>query len=371
MRIGVPQETARGERRVALVPDTVGRLVKAGADVLVQRGAGAAAFFADADYERAGARLADTAAAVLGQAEVVVKVRRPSLDEAGLVQPGAVVLGLLAPSAAPSRDVLAKLAERGASALAMELVPRTTRAQSMDALSSQATVAGYQAVLLGATHLAKLLPMLTTAAGTLAPAKVFILGAGVAGLQAIATARRLGGVVSAFDVRPVVREQVQSLGATFVAAEAAETAAAEGQGGYAKELADEQQRRVLAAVGGHIKDIDLVVTTAQVPGRPAPRLITEEMVASMRPGSVIVDLAAETGGNCALTRLDETVVARGVTILGPGNLPSTVPLHASQMYSRNLQTVLQHVTKDGQIVLDAADDIVGPMLVVHEGKVRN
>jgi NAD(P) transhydrogenase subunit alpha len=366
MRIGVPKETAAGERRVALVPDTVGRLVKSGVEVVVEQGAGAAAFFADAEYARMGATIVPTPAEVLGQVNVVLKVQRPSLAEAALLPPGTIVIGLLAPAASP--DVLARLGERGVTALAMELVPRITRAQSMDALSSQATVAGYQAVLLGATRLAKLLPMLTTAAGTLAPAKVFVLGAGVAGLQAIATARRLGGIVSAFDVRPAVREQVQSLGATFVAAE---TVAAEGQGGYAKELAEDQQRRVLAAVGGHVKDMDLVVTTAQVPGRPAPRLITEEMVASMRPGSVIVDLAAETGGNCALTRLGETVVAHGVTILGPRNLPSSLPLHASQMYSRNLQAVLQHVIKDGQVLVDAADEIVGPMLVVHEGKVRN
>lgn len=364
MRIGVPQETAAGERRVALVPDTVGRLVKTGLEVVVQRGAGSAAFFADADYERAGARLVDTAAAALEQADIVLKVQKPSADETALLRPGTLVIALLAP--ASNQDLFGQLAARGAIALAMELVPRITRAQSMDALSSQATVAGYQAVLLGATHLGKLLPMLTTAAGTLAPAKVFVIGAGVAGLQAIATARRLGGVVSAFDVRPVVREQVQSLGATFVSAEAV---AAEGQGGYAAELGDEQQRRVLAAIAGHIKDMDLVITTAQIPGRPAPRLITEAMVASMRPGSVIVDVAAETGGNCALTRLGDGVVANGVTVLGPSNLPSTVPHHASQMYSRNLQALVQHLIRDGNLVVDPADEITKAMLVVHEGSV--
>ncbi len=366
MRIGVPKETADGERRVALVPETVGRLVKGGMEVVVERGAGGHAFFSDDDYTRAGAQLVDAAADVYRGADVVLKVQKPSLDEAALLARGTVLIALLAPAA--SGDVLARIADQGATALAMELVPRITRAQSMDALSSQATVAGYQAVLVGATHLAKLLPMLTTAAGTLAPAKVFIIGAGVAGLQAIATARRLGGIVSAFDVRPVVREQVQSLGATFVAAD---TVAAEGQGGYAKELADDQQRRVLDAVAGHIKDMDLVITTAQIPGRPAPQLVTAAMVASMRPGSVIVDLAAETGGNVELTRLGETVESHGVTILGPKNLPSALPLHASQMYSRNLQTLLQHLIKDGRIAIDPDEEIAKAMLVVHEGRLRD
>jgi NAD(P) transhydrogenase subunit alpha len=246
-------------------------------------------------------------------------------------------------------------------------VPRTTRAQAMDALSSQATLAGYEAVLLGATALPKILPMMTTAAGTLAPAKVFVVGAGVAGLQAIATARRLGAVVSAFDVRPAVREQVESLGATFVEVP---QVAAEGQGGYAKELGASEQERVLAAIAAHVKDMDLVITTAAIPGKPAPRLVTAEMVRSMRPGSVIVDLAAETGGNCELTRPGETVVENGVQIVGPLGLAATLPFHASQMYGRNVTTVLQHLAKDGKLQLDVADEIAGPMLVVHGGQVR-
>jgi NAD(P) transhydrogenase subunit alpha len=252
--------------------------------------------------------------------------------------------------------------------MAMERVPRTTRAQSMDALSSQATLAGYKGVLLGAALLPRILPMMTTAAGTLAPAKVFVVGAGVAGLQAIATARRLGAVVSAFDVRPVVKEQVQSLGASFVEVP---QVAAEAAGGYAKELGASEQERVLAAIAAHVKDMDLVVTTAQIPGKPAPRLLTAGMIRSMRPGSVVVDLAAETGGNCELTRAGETIVAHGVTIVGAVNLASTVPLHASQMYGRNVLTLLQHLlTKDGAFQVDVADEITGAMAVTHGGAVR-
>jgi H+-translocating NAD(P) transhydrogenase subunit alpha len=363
MRIGVPLETAPGERRVALVPESAGRLARAGFEVVVERGAGHAAGFPDALYERAGARLEAAAETVLGS-DVVLKVRRPSREEAARLSPGAVLLGFLQPAA--SGEILALLAERRVTALAMELLPRITRAQPMDALSSQATVAGYKAVLLGACALAKLFPMLITAAGTLAPAKVFVIGAGVAGLQAIATARRLGAVVSAFDVRPAVKEQVLSIGATFVEAEVS----AEGQGGYARELAEEQQRQVLAAVGRHIADMDLVIATAQVPGRPAPRLVTEEMVRAMRPGSAIVDLAAESGGNCALTRPGETVDVGGVTILGPLDLPATVPLHASQMYSRNLEALLKHLAKDGRLAVDLADEIAGAMTVVHGGERR-
>ncbi len=365
MRIGVLKETAWGERRVALVPETIRRLAKAGWTIRLERSAGESAGFPDALYEAAGATVVSDAAGALERADIVLKVQRPSFEEVSLLSPGAVLACLLQP--ATSGELLALLAQRKVTALALELVPRITRAQSMDALSSQATVAGYKAVLMGASALPKLLPMLTTAAGTLAPAKCFVIGAGVAGLQAIATARRLGAVVSAFDVRPVVREQVQSIGASFLEAEAV---SAEGAGGYAKELAEEQQRKVLEAVGRHVKDMDLVISTAQVPGRPAPRLLTEAMVRSMRPGSVIVDLAAETGGNCALTRPGETVMAGGVAVLGPMNVPSTVPLHASQMYSRNLQAVLAHLVQDDRIQIDLADEITGAMAVVHGGKVR-
>jgi NAD(P) transhydrogenase subunit alpha len=363
MRIAVPKETAPGERRVALVPENVGKLVKQGHEIRVERGAGTAAGFLDAAYEAAGATTAD-AAGVLEGAEVIARVQRPDEREAEAAPPGALVLGLLSPY--QSGPLLARLAERGVHAMAMEKVPRTTRAQAMDALSSQASIAGYKAVLVGAAALPRILPMMTTAAGTLAPAKAFIMGAGVAGLQAIATARRLGAVVSAFDVRPVVKEQVQSLGASFVEV----PVAAEGTGGYAKELGASEQERLLAAVAAHVKEMDLVITTAAIPGKPAPRLVTTEMVRSMRPGSVIVDLAADTGGNCELTRAGETVVEHGVQIIGAVGLPSTVPFHASQMYGRNVTTVLQHLSKDGRLLLDPADEIAGPMLVVHDGKVR-
>jgi len=363
MRIAVPKETAPGERRVALAPDNVARLTKQGHEVRIERGAGAAAGFTDGAYEAAGAKILPRDEALAG-AEVVARVQRPDDAEAGRIPPGALLVALLAPQ--QGGPLLKALADRGVHAMAMERVPRITRAQSMDALSSQATLAGYKAVLVGAAALPRILPMMTTAAGTLAPAKAFVIGAGVAGLQAIATARRLGAVVSAFDVRPVVKEQVQSLGATFVEVEVA----AEGAGGYAKELGASEQERVLAAVGRHIADMDLVLTTAQVPGRPAPRLVTAAMVRSMRPGSVLVDLAAETGGNCELTRPGETVVEAGVTVIGAVNLPATVPFHASQMYGRNVTTLLQHLWRDGKVQLDVQDEIAGPMLVVHGGKVR-
>jgi NAD(P) transhydrogenase subunit alpha len=364
MRIGVPAETQPNERRVALVPDGVGKLKAAGCDVLVQRGAGASAYFPDAAYEGAGATLVATAAEALG-ADLVLKVQRPTLEEAGQLREGAAVVSFLAPASA--QELLAVLARRRVTAFAMELVPRTTKAQSMDALSSQATIAGYKAVLAGAEAMGRIIPMLTTAAGTLAPAKVFVVGAGVAGLQAIATARRLGGIVSAFDVRSVVREQVQSLGASFVELAAVE---GEGQGGYAKELAEDQQRRVNAAVGEHAKGQDLVITTAQIPGRAAPRLLSAEAVRAMKPGSVVVDLAAESGGNCELTRAGETVTVGGVTILGPVNLSAGVPLHASQMYGRNVLTFVTYILKEGALVVDLADPITGPMCVTHAGELR-
>jgi len=364
MRIGVPRETTAGERRVALMPSAVSRLVKLGTEVLVERGAGVSAFVPDAGYTEAGARLADRAA-VFAEADLILKVQRPSSEEAGQIREGATLVSLLAPAA--SGPLLEQLAGRQVTALAMELVPRTTKAQSMDVLSSQATVAGYQAVLIGAASMGRLLPMLTTAAGTIPPGKAFVIGAGVAGLQAIATARRLGAVVSAFDVRPVVKEQVQSLGASFVEVE---QVAAEAAGGYARELDQEQQRRVNEALARHVKDQDLVITTAQIPGKPAPRLISAEMVASMRPGSVIVDLAAESGGNCELTRAGETVVADGVTVLGPANLPSQIPFHASTMYSKNLQTLVEYLLKEGQLQIDLNDPITGPMCVTHGGQVR-
>jgi NAD(P) transhydrogenase subunit alpha len=367
MRIAVPGETAPDERRVGLVPDGVAKLVKAGHSVVVERGAGARAGATDQAYEKAGATLADSFQATVTGADVVAKVQRPSEAEIAMLPEGSVLIAMLQPST--QRATLEALAGRRITALSMELVPRITRAQSMDVLSSQATVAGYKAVLLGAAELTKLLPMLTTAAGTLAPSRVFVLGAGVAGLQAIATARRLGAIVSAFDVRPAVREQVQSLGATFIEAEAV-SSAAEGAGGYARELAQEQQQKVLEAVGKVLPTVDLVITTAQIPGKPAPRLITDAMLATMQPGAVVVDLAAETGGNCDATRPGETVVVHGVTVMGPLNLPASVPLHASQMFGRNVLTLLQHLAPTAELKVDLADEITGPMAVTHAGAVR-
>jgi NAD(P) transhydrogenase subunit alpha len=362
-QLGAPRETVPQERRVALVPDVAARLVKAKLDVCIESGAGVSAGIPDEAYVKAGARIVSAGEAL--RSDIVLKVQPPSEAEAVAFKPGAILLSLLSSSA--SAEVREKLRAGKVTTFAMERVPRITRAQSMDVLSSQATVAGYKAVLIGASALTRFLPMLTTAAGTIVPAKVFVLGAGVAGLQAIATARRLGGVVFAFDVRAAVREQVQSLGARFVEAP---SVAAEGSGGYARELAEEQQRRVLDAISEPIAGMDLVITTAQVPGRPAPRLVTETMVGKMKPGSVIVDLSTETGGNCELSRAGETVEAHGVTILGPLNLPATVPFHASEMYSRNLFALLQHILPEGQPHIDLADEIMGAMIVTHAGEAR-
>jgi H+-translocating NAD(P) transhydrogenase subunit alpha len=366
MRICVPTETAPREQRVALVPDTVARLVKSGLEVTVQSGAGLRAGFRDDAYVAAGATVAPDAAGAYRGALIVARVQPPAVDEVALLEPMSTLISLLRPGR--SGDILAALAARNVTALALERVPRITRAQSMDVLSSQSTVAGYKAVLVGASSLGKFLPMLTTAAGNISPAKVFVIGAGVAGLQAIATARRLGGVVSAFDVRPASREQVQSLGAAFVAADVV-TESAEAAGGYARAQTEDEQQRTLATIAKHIKDMDLVVTTAQIPGRAAPRLITAEMVASMRPGSVIVDLAAETGGNCELSVPGETARVHEVTIIAPTDLPSTVAFHASQMFARNVQELLKHLVRDGALVIDPKDEITGAMLMTHEGKV--
>ncbi|MEE8061705.1 MAG: Re/Si-specific NAD(P)(+) transhydrogenase subunit alpha [Gemmatimonadales bacterium] len=366
MKIGIPRERVPGERRVALVPDAAARLTKGGMEVVVEAGAGESAGFPDDLYAAAGVPVAPDTAGTVSSADVVLTVQPPGPETIANLREGSVLVGLLQP--ATSEELFTQLASRNVTALAMELVPRTTKAQSMDALSSQATVAGYKAVLVAASALGKLLPMLTTAAGTLAPAKVFVIGAGVAGLQAIATARRLGGIVSAFDVRSVVKEQVESLGASFVEAEA--VSEGEGAGGYAKELAEEQQQKVLEAIGGHIQAMDVVITTAQIPGKRAPVLITAAMVESMRPGSVIVDLASESGGNCELTQAGETVIAHGVSIIGPRNLPATTPLHASQMYSKNLTTLVEYLAPEGSLRIDLDDPITGPMCVVANGQVR-
>ncbi|HEX7978235.1 MAG TPA: Re/Si-specific NAD(P)(+) transhydrogenase subunit alpha [Gemmatimonadaceae bacterium] len=366
MHIAVPAETSPGELRVAITPDSVARLVKAGHAVRVQAGAGRHAGFPDASYTDAGAIVAD-GNAVYDGAELVCRVQPPSADEIVAIPQGAALLSLLQPGR--NSVLLDALARRGVTALALELVPRITRAQSMDVLSSQSTVAGYKAVLIGAAALPKFLPMLTTAAGNVSPAKVFIIGAGVAGLQAIATARRLGGVVSAFDVRPAAREQVLSLGATFVANDLV-AAGSETAGGYARAQSADEAERTRAALANHVKDVDLVVTTAQIPGKPAPKLITADMVASMRPGAVIVDLAAESGGNCELTLAGETVQSGTTTIIGPVNVPATVPFHASQMFGKNVLALVTHLsTKEGALSIDPTDEITGAMTVVRDGSV--
>ena len=357
--IAIPKETAPGETRVALIPESVARLVKAGASVEVEVGAGLRAGFRDEAYIFAGAKLAD-APTLLARADVVTKVQPPSAVEIAQLRPGALLVSLLAPST--NAAAIAALTARGVTAFALELVPRITRAQSMDVLSTQATVAGYKAVLIGASALGKFLPMLTTAAGTMAPSKCCVLGAGVAGLQAIATARRLGAVVSGFDIRAAAAEQIRSLGATVVAAE---LIAADGEtaGGYAKEQSAEQQEKIQQALRDHLKGMDLVITTAQIPGRPAPRLISTETVRTMPQGAVIVDLAAESGGNCEATRAGETVEVGGVRVIGALNLPATMPTHASQMLSRNILTFVQHLLKDGKLIVDLSDEITGAMLV--------
>lgn len=368
MKICVVAETAPRERRVALIPDSVSKLVKAGHEVVVQSRAGAPAHFDDQQYVAAGATIAPNAAAAQAGAEVVLRVQRPAANEVADIPEGALVVSLMAPASAA--ETVAALTTRRATVLALELVPRITRAQSMDVLSSQATVAGYKAVLLAAEKLPRFLPMLTTAAGSITPAKAFVIGAGVAGLQALATARRLGAVTSGFDVRPAAAEQVKSLGATFVQSEVV-SAAAETSGGYARAQTDDEAARTLETIARHIASQDLVISTAQIPGRPAPRLITAEMVRSMKPGSVIVDLAAETGGNCDLTEPGETITVNGVHLIGALNLPSTMATHASQMFSRNVLTLLQHLSgKDGALTIDLADEITGAMVLTHAGVPR-
>ena len=349
MQILVTRETAPGERRVALTPETVQRLVSAGFAIAVEHGAGEAASFADDAYVTAGATVVDAP----GRGELVVRVAPPAAAEVAGLAAGTVLIGFLAPLT--DSEGIARLQAQGVIAFAMESIPRITRAQSMDALSSQATVSGYKAVLLAADRVPKMFPLLMTAAGTIAPARALVLGAGVAGLQAIATARRLGAVVSAFDVRPAVREQVESLGASFLDLG---VTGEETEGGYAKELTPEQQAAQQAALEGRIPDFDIVVTTALVPGRPAPKLIPAASVARMRPGSVIVDLAAETGGNCELTRPGEEVVEHGVTIVGLTNLPSLMASDASRLYARNVQALLELLAPGGELKLDWEDEIV-------------
>jgi H+-translocating NAD(P) transhydrogenase subunit alpha len=368
MKVAIAKETAAGERRVALIPDTVSRLVKQGLEILVEAGAGEGAFFADAAYAAAGATVVAESAQLWREADVLLKVAPPTDAEIGQLRDGAALISFLNPLGEP--DTIQRLADRNITAFSLELIPRTSRAQSMDALSSQAAVAGYKAVLLAAAALPKFFPMLTTAAGTIAPAKVFVIGAGVAGLQAIATARRLGAVVEAFDIRPAVKEEVQSLGAKFVEVQLAEETVADG--GYAREVSDAAKQQTQAAIAEHVKLSDIVITTAQVPGKRAPRLVNAEMLAAMKPGSVVVDLAADQGGNCEGSEPGRTVVHNGVTIIGPVNLPASMATHASQMLSKNMQTLVQYlVQKDGSLNLNFEDDITASACVTHGRDIRN
>ena len=368
MRVAVLKEARSAENRVALVPLGVKALVKQGLTVTVQSGAGETSGISDLIYREAGAEIATNAQDTLKDAEVILVVNPPPSNELDFLSEGSILVGFLDPLS--NSDLVSRLVELNVTGISMELVPRITRAQSMDALSSQATVAGYKAVILAANHLPKFLPMFTTAAGTIRPAKALILGAGVAGLQAIATARRLGAVVEAFDVRPAVKEQVESLGASFLESE--EEVTAEGEGGYAKELTEDQHHKELELIGDALADTDIVITTAQIPGREAPVLITEDMVKTMKYGSVIVDLASESGGNCELSKAGETVLAHGVQILGPSNLPTSIPVHSSQMYSKNIVTLIsEFLGDDGELQLDFENDVVGPSTVTHGGEVRN
>jgi NAD(P) transhydrogenase subunit alpha len=358
MKVGVPRESADGERRVALVPDVVKRLGSKGVEVVVEAGAGERALIPDALFTDAGAALGDP-----WGADVVVKVAPPSPEEIGRLQRGGVLVGFLAPRTQP--ETLRALAEAGVTAFAMEAIPRISRAQSMDALSSQSNVAGYKSALLGAEHATRFYPMLMTAAGTIPPAKVLVLGAGVAGLQALATARRLGAQTTGYDVRPEVAEQVQSLGAQWLdlGLEAA------GEGGYARELTEEERAQQQQALTDAIKGFDVVITTALVPGRPAPKLVTAEAVEGMKPGSVIVDLAGEAGGNCELTEPGQVVVRHDVTIVSPLNLPATMPEHASQLYARNVQALLElMLDEEGDLHMDFDDEVIAGACVVREGQ---
>ena len=361
MKLSVAKEVASGERRVALVPEVVERLIQNGLQVTIEDGAGEGAHHPNAAYEQAGATIGDGFSG-----DVIAKVAPPSAEEIRRLEQGSVLVGFLQPLTAS--DTVRALAERGVTSFAMEAIPRITRAQSMDALSSQATVSGYRAALLAAQELPRFFPMLTTAAGTIRPAKVLVLGAGVAGLQAIATARRLGAVVHAFDVRSAVKEQIESLGARFLELDMG-LEDAEAAGGYALQLTDEEQERQRELLAEEIGKMDAVISTAAVPGRRAPLLVTEQAVKNMSPGSVIIDLAAETGGNCELTEAGHTVVKEDVTIVGPTKLPATMPDHASSLYARNVQSLIELMVKEGELTLDFEDEVIAGACITRDGQI--
>ncbi len=374
MKVGVPKEIVVGENRVAVVPDAVGLLRKAGPQILFESGAGEGAFFPDRAYEAAGATIVSDPVALFTEADAVLKVQAPVLNpvlgkhEVELMREGTVLISFLQPHSHP--DLVNRLVERKITSFSMDLIPRIARAQKMDALSSQSTVAGYKAVLAAASSLGKFFPMLVTAAGTIPPAKVLVLGAGVAGLQAIATARRLGAMVQAYDIRPAVKEQVESLGGTFIELDLGGENT-EDVSGYAEELTAKSQEREKVLLRRHVPEADIVITTALIPGKRAPVLITAEMVQDMRAGSVIVDLAAEAGGNCELTEPDSVVTRYGVTIHGPLNVPSTMPVHASQMYSKNISSLLLQLVRNGKLELDFNDPVINDTCITHEGRARH
>lgn len=366
IRLAVPKETQADERRVALVPDVVARLIKKGFEVLVEKDAGAAAHFTNTQYEQAGARVVVDRQKLYDQVNIIVTVQPPPVEAVRAMPAGCTVIGFMAPHR--QLDMVGALCDTRITAFAMELIPRISRAQSMDALSSQATVAGYKAALLGANLCSRFWPMLTTAAGTIRPSKVLILGAGVAGLQAIATARRLGAIVEAYDVRRAAREQVESLGAKFLAVEVD----AESAGGYARELTEEEQRREKEMLHDSVAGADVVITTAQIPGRAAPRLLSADMVGAMKPGSVVVDLAADSGGNCELTHAGETVVHSDVLVYGPANVPSLLPMHASEMYAKNLFNFVTLLTGNGAgLEFDWQDEVISGSALTHEGEIKH
>jgi H+-translocating NAD(P) transhydrogenase subunit alpha len=367
LNVVIPKERVPGERRVAATPDVAGRMIKSGNQVIVERSAGESAGFSDELYTQAGATLADDAAQAFSKAGIVLKVQRPLEEEIALLPQGSSLIGLLAPLSAP--DIMEKVAQRKVAAFSMELIPRISRAQSMDALSSQATVSGYKAVLLAAEALPKFFPMLMTAAGTIPPARVLVLGAGVAGLQAIATAHRLGAMVTGFDVRAAVKEQIESLGATFLGSAPHE--GAEGAGGYAKELSEDQQQRDRELIAKTAAGMDVIITTALIPGKRAPLLINSQAIQGMREGSVIVDLAAEQGGNTEGCQPGETVIRNGVTIMAPLNVPSSMPEHASFLYARNVLALFNHLVHNGELTIDAGDEITRAVMLTRNGEIVN
>ena len=368
MIVGVLKEVVVGENRVAVTPQTVKDLLKVGLEIHIETEAGKAAFISDSDYQNAGAKIVSDAASILTNSDLVIKVATATLDEINQIKDGSAYISLI--QTTREIEIVNKLTQKKVSAFSMHLIPRTTLAQSMDALSSQANVAGYKAVLIGATHLPVYMPLLMTAAGTIPPAKVLIIGAGVAGLQAIATAKRLGAQVEAFDVRPEVKEQVESLGAKFVEVKS-ENEDGVGEGGYAKETSDEYKEKQQALMKEHISKSDLVITTALIPGRPAPVLIPSTMVDAMKKGSVVVDLAAENGGNCENTVPGEVTTKNGVIIDGTLNLPSTMQVHSSQLYAKNISTFISHMTKDGSLEINMDDEIISGSIFTHQGKITH